>query len=75
VHEIWVGQKKGRQWKLPAGKGREQGSDFGLGLAETGDAIAGFPLTAFLEQVDAFEALQDVAFDDETGGALQAFVL
>jgi hypothetical protein len=39
------------------------------------DAIAGLPLTTLLEQVDAFETLEDVALNDETGGALEAFVL
>jgi hypothetical protein len=51
------------------------GLNVGLGLAETRDAVAGFPLTALLEQVDTFEALQDVALDDDTGGTLKAFVL
>jgi hypothetical protein len=39
------------------------------------DAIAGFPLTALLEEVDAFETLQYVTFNDETGCALETFVL
>jgi hypothetical protein len=58
---------------LPSGKRKR--SDFRLGLAETGDAVARFPLTALLEQVDAFEALEDVAFNYEAVGALEAFVL
>jgi hypothetical protein len=49
--------------------------DVGLGLPEALNAIAGFPLIALPEQVDPLETLQDVAFDDETGGALEAFVL
>ena len=69
------GKKKGRQRKLPAGKGRRLNSDVGLGLAETLHAIAGLPEAALLKQVDPLETLQDVAFDDETGDALKAFVL
>ena len=34
---------------------------FRLGLAQTCNAIAVFPLIAFLEEFDAFEALQNVA--------------
>jgi hypothetical protein len=51
------------------------GSDVGLGLAQTRHAIAGFPLAALLENGDALEALQDVAFHDEAGDALETFVL
>jgi hypothetical protein len=50
-------------------------SDVGLGLAETLDAIARFPLTALFQQVDTLEALEDVAFDDDSGGTLKTFVL
>jgi hypothetical protein len=32
-------------------------------------------LAAFLQDIDPLEALEDVAFDDETGSALEAFVL
>jgi hypothetical protein len=39
------------------------------------DAVAGLPLATLPQQVDALEALEDVAFDDETGDALEAFVL
>lgn len=49
--------------------------DVRLGLAETLNAIAGFPLTALLEEVNPFETLQYVAFNDETGCALETFVL
>ena len=49
--------------------------DVGLGFAKTLNAIAGFPLTALLEKINAFEAFEDVALNDETGGALEAFVL
>jgi hypothetical protein len=71
---LWNGQKKGRQQKLPAERGSGK-SDVGLGLAQALDAIARLPLVALAEQLDALEALQDVAFNDETGGALEAFVL
>ena len=70
------GTKKAGSGKLPAYKSVKESLDFGLGLAETGDAIASFPLTALLEQVDALEALQDVAFDDETAaGGLETGML
>jgi hypothetical protein len=32
-------------------------------------------LATLLEEIDALKAFQDVTFDDETGGALEAFVL
>jgi hypothetical protein len=51
------------------------GLDVGLGLAEALDAVAGLPLAALFQDVDALEALEDVAFDDEAGGALETFVL
>jgi hypothetical protein len=72
-HGVWA--KKSRQLEncLP-GKSRG-GSDVGLGLAETLNAIASFPLAAFLEEVHALEAFEDVALNDETGSALEAFVL
>ena len=38
-------------------------------------AIAGLPLAALFEEIDALETLQDVAFHDEAGDALEAFVL
>ena len=66
VYLIWT---DGPTW-INAG-----GDDVTVDPAETGDAIASFPLTALLEQVDALEALQDVAFDDEAVGALETFML
>ena len=69
------GQKKGRQWKNCLPERSTDGLDVGLGFAQTLNPVTGFPLTAFLEQVDTFEAFQNVAFHDETGGALEAFVL
>src|ERR1044072_4981669 len=71
------GQKQKRQAAencLPM-KGKSEGSDVGLGLAETLNTVSRFPLTTLLEQVDPLEALEDVAFNDETGGPLEAFVL
>src|SRR5690349_10096715 len=56
-------------------KGTRNGSDVGLGLAEALDAIAGLPQAALPQKIDPLEAFQDVAFDDETRGALKAFVL
>jgi hypothetical protein len=50
-------------------------SNVGLGLAQALDAVTGFPLAALPEQVDALEALEDVAFDDDTAGTLETFVL
>jgi len=51
------------------------GSDVGLGLAQALHAVAGLPLVALAEDLNALEALQDVAFDDEAGGPLETFVL
>jgi hypothetical protein len=50
-------------------------SDVGLGLAQTLNAIAGLPEAALAEEVYPLEAFKDVAFDDQTGGALKTFVL
>jgi hypothetical protein len=52
-----------------------KGSDVGLGLAEAVDAVARLPLVALAQDFNALEALEDVAFDDEAGDALEAFVL
>ncbi len=49
--------------------------DFGLGLTQTGNTIALFPLTALLEYGYAFKTLENVTFDDDAGGALETFVL
>jgi len=51
------------------------GSDVGLGFAKSRDAITGFPLAPLAKSLDALEALEDVAFDDEAVGALETFVL
>ena len=50
-------------------------SDVGLGLPQALHAIAGLPLAAFPEELDAFETLQDVAFNHQTGNSLETFVL
>ena len=50
-------------------------SNVGLGLAQTLHAIACFPLAALFEQINALEALQDIALDNDTAGSLEAFVL
>jgi hypothetical protein len=51
------------------------GLDVGLGFAETENAITRFPLAALLEEIDALEALQDVALDHDAAGTLETFVL
>jgi hypothetical protein len=53
----------------------EAGLGFGLGLAQAGDAVAFLPLTTLLEHGYALEALEDVALNDDAGGALETFVL
>jgi hypothetical protein len=66
----------GREFLGPAKNLRAaHGSNFGLGLAQALDAVAGFPLATLFEQVDAFKTLQDVALDDNTAGTLETFVL
>jgi hypothetical protein len=75
-HARWTsGSKKAgsRSTACLSKTGRE--SDVRLRLAQTLDAIAGLPLAAFLEQINALEAFEDVAFDDESGDSLEAFVL
>ena len=69
------GTKKAGSGKLPARKNRGSELDVRLGLAEALHAIAGFPLATFFQNINALKALQNIAFDDETGGALEAFVL
>jgi hypothetical protein len=46
-----------------------------LGLAQTRDAVAILPLTAFLEDFDALKALHDVAFTAQGGSGAQAAML
>jgi hypothetical protein len=48
---------------------------FRFGLAQTRDAVAGFPLAAFLEKFGALEALQDIAFAAQSGRRAQTAML
>jgi hypothetical protein len=50
-------------------------SGVGLGLTETGDTVAVFPLTPFLEDFDALKAFHDVALSTEGGSGAEAAVL
>jgi len=50
-------------------------SGVGLGLAEAGDAVAGFPLAAFLEELHALKALEHVAFAAQGGCGAEAAML
>jgi hypothetical protein len=69
-----MGKKKaGSGSCLP--KGEETYSDVGLRLAQALDAVAGLPLAALPQEVNAFEALEDVAFNNETGDTLETFML
>ena len=57
------------------GAARGAGSlDGGLGLAEAGDAVAGFPVTGLAEDFDALVALQDVALRPESVGSAETVV-
>ena len=46
-----------------------------FGLAEAGDAVAGFPLAALFEEFDALEALEDVAFGASGAGGSETAML
>ena len=46
-----------------------------LGLAETGDPVAVFPLAAFFEEANAFEAFEYVAFTTHGGDGAQTTML
>ena len=48
---------------------------FGLRLAQTGDAVAVFPLAAFLEKFRALKALEDIAFAAQSGRRAEAAML
>jgi hypothetical protein len=50
-------------------------SNLRLGFPETDDALALLPLAAFLEQLDALEALEHIAFHGDAFGGLQTAVL
>lgn len=46
-----------------------------LCLAQTGDAVAVFPLAAFLEKFGALKALENIAFATQGGCCAQAAML
>jgi hypothetical protein len=48
---------------------------FAFGFAQAGDAVAVFPLTAFLKQLNAFEALEHIAFAAQGGCGAETPVL
>jgi hypothetical protein len=50
-------------------------SGFAFGFAKPGDAVAFFPLTAFLEKFEALKTLQNIAFSAQSGGCAQAAML
>jgi len=71
-----TGHKKGRSDEPTCLKNQPTNeSNIRLGLAQTLNAVPRFPLTALLEQIDPLKAFQDVALQDDTGGALEAIVL
>jgi hypothetical protein len=51
------------------------GLGVGLGLAETENFVTGLPLAPALEDFDALEALQDVAFCGDGAGTLETAML
>lgn len=55
--------------------GKSANSDVGLRLAQALHAVARLPLAALLQKIQTLEALEDIAFDHDTGGALETFVL
>jgi hypothetical protein len=69
--------KKGRSKSIePAWEsGATGGSDLGLGFFQTDNAIAFLPQAAFLEQFNALEALENIAFYGDAFGGLQAVML
>jgi hypothetical protein len=75
--EQFLGAKKagGVEHGLPGFEKGKDALDVGLGLAETLDAVARFPLTTLFEQVDALETLQNIALNDEAVGPLETLVL
>ena len=44
----------------------------GFCFAQTRDAVAGLPMTAFLKDFDAFKALEHIAFRARSAGGAQA---
>lgn len=49
--------------------------DVGKGLPQTDHAVAFFPGSTLFQQFNALEALEDVTFDDEAAGTLEALML
>ena len=49
--------------------------DFGFSLAQAGDAVAVFPLTALFEHFEALKALKHIPFATEGGCRPQASML
>ncbi len=47
----------------------------GFGLAQTLDAVAGLPLTALLQDLNALETLENVAFNLDAAGGFKAGML
>jgi hypothetical protein len=47
----------------------------GFRLAQSGDAVPFLPLAAFLEDFEALEALEDIAFSAQGGGGAEAAML
>jgi hypothetical protein len=60
-------ENAGSAWKPHRKKPR--GLFVGLGFLQTDDLVTGFELTAFFEDFDAFEALQNVAFRRNRAGS------
>jgi hypothetical protein len=56
-------------------RGQTGRSGLFLGLAQTGDAVTLFPLAAFLEQLNALEALEHVSFAAQSGSRPQTTML
>jgi hypothetical protein len=48
---------------------------FGLGFTETGDPVAVFALTAFLQEFSALKTLENIAFAAQSGRCAQAAML
>jgi hypothetical protein len=50
-------------------------SGFGFGFAETGNAVAGLPLAAFLQKFSALETLENIALAAQSGRRAEAAML
>ena len=49
--------------------------DFRFGFAETGDAVAAFPLTAFFKKRNTLETFEDIALAAKSGRCAQTAML